>query len=85
MTKPTNLSEIERLKFLLIREKKARLQTEAINLQMLQRQMAAQLNSVDAEAQTFFDALKTSYELEPGDEVGEDGSIKRAPRPSLEG
>lgn len=78
---PVMLSEVDRLKMQLAKEKQARLQADAINLQMAQRQMQATMQASQAEAQVLFAALKDTYKLAPGDEVGEDGAIKRAPKP----
>ena len=79
------ISEIDRLKIQLAKERQLRLKSEAAGLQMMQRQLVAAQQSVEAEATALFGALKATYALEPGDEIGEDGAIKRAPRDTKEG
>lgn len=81
---PTKLSELDRLKMTLAKEKQQRLQAEAANLQMLQRQLQAQHAGLEAENKSLFEELKATYKLNPGDEVAEDGTIKRVPEPKKE-
>lgn len=80
---PTALSEMDKLKLQLAKEKQSRLQAEAINLQMAQGSVKAQMNAVEAENKVLFDRLKAEYQLAPADEIGEDGVIKRSPVRSL--
>jgi hypothetical protein len=78
---PTKLSELDRLKMVLAKERQGRLQAEAAHLQMLQRQLQAQHSALEGENKTLFEELKTTYNLNPGDEIAEDGTIKRTPQP----
>jgi len=76
---PTVISEIDRLKLDLAKEKRSRLQAEALNLQMMQRNVMAQQISMEAEQKALFEHLRDAYGLSSGDEIGENGTIKRAP------
>lgn len=80
---PAALSEMDRLKLTLAKEKQGRLNAEMTNLQMAQRAIQAQFATVDAENKALFDRLKVEYQLAPADEIGEDGTIKRSPVRSL--
>ena len=75
---PSQLSETDRLRLLLAREKSARLQAEMSNVQMVQRSVQTQLAQIEAENKAFRERLKVEYRLAPADEIGEDGSIKRS-------
>lgn len=79
----TALSEMDKLKLQLAKEKASRLQSEMMNLQMVQRQVQGQLQAQEAENKVLFDRLKAEYQLAPADEIGEDGVIKRSPVRSL--
>jgi len=79
----STLSEMDRLKLLLAKEKASRVQAESVNLQMAQRQIQAQFAVVEAENKALFERLKVDYALAPADEIGEDGVIKRSPVRSL--
>ncbi len=74
---PTTLSEMDRLKLALAKEKESRVRAELINAQMVLRSAQAAHMALEAETRVLFEALKQTYSLSPGDEVGEDGSIKR--------
>jgi len=76
---PTALSEMDRLKLTLAKEREARLRAEAANIQMAQQQVNAARAQMEIEHRALMEQLKQTYSLTPGDEVGEDGSIKRAP------
>lgn len=76
---PAQLSELDRLKLQLSKEKQMRLQTEAMNVQMMMRSVEAQMKALDAEQKPFFDYLKSAYQLAPADQIAEDGTITRAP------
>lgn len=75
---PTALSEMDRLKLALAKEKEGRVRVELINAQMVLRSAQAAHMALEAETRALFDSLKQTYSLESGDEVSEDGSIKRA-------
>lgn len=81
---PTTLSEMDRLKLALAKERAGRLQADAINLQNAQRQLEAAVAKGQVELKALSDELKERYSLAPGDEVAEDGTIKRAPVRALE-
>lgn len=78
-TSATALSEIDRLRLHLSREKASRLSAEMVNLQMAMEQTKARFAGVQAENIAFFDKLKADYALAPADEISEDGAIKRSP------
>lgn len=76
---PSQLSEMDRLRLQLSKERQARLQAEAQNLRLAQARHEAEVRQVTAEDKAVFDALKATYALEPNDEILGDGTIKRAP------
>ena len=78
---PMKLSELDRLRMVLAKERQQRLQAEAANVQMLQRQLQAQHAALEAENKALFEELKLTYTLNQGDEIAEDGTIKRTPQP----
>ena len=80
---PSCLTEMDRLKLSLMKEKGQRLQAETLNLQMMQRALQAQHAAFEEESKAFSATLKATYALEPGDEIGEDGAIKRTPVRSI--
>jgi len=75
----TALSEMDKLKLTLQKEKQARFQAEGMNLQMAMRQHQAQQGPLQAEAMAFAKELQATYSLAPSDEINEDGTIKRSP------
>lgn len=75
----TTLSEVDRLRLTLSREKAARLRAESINLQMAQRALEANHTKAAEEMAALQEHLRVTYDLKPGDELLEDGTIKRAP------
>lgn len=77
------ISELELTKMQLSKERALRLQAEIQNTRILLRQLDMQQQAHQVQSQEFFDALKKAYALENGDEIAEDGSIKRAPVRSL--
>ena len=77
---PTTLSEMDRLKLTLQKEKAARFQAEGLNLQMAMRQHQAQQGAIQKESMEFAQHLQATYSLAPADEINEDGTIKRAPK-----
>ena len=79
MTLPTALSEMDRLKLALAKEKQSRLQAEAANLGMAQRAVNGAIATLEKENAVLFERLKVDYQLAPNDEVSEDGAITRAP------
>jgi len=75
----TCLSEVDCLKLRLLSERVARIKAEASNLSMLQKQLNAQHEVLAADQKVLFAALSSTYALAEGDELGEDGTIKRSP------
>jgi hypothetical protein len=82
---PTALSEMDRLKLTLQKEKAARFQAEGMNLQLAMRQHQAQQGTLQKESMEFAKELQATYSLAPADEINEDGTIKRAPPAKKEG
>lgn len=76
---PVSLSEMDLLKLQLLKEKQARFQAEAANLQMAQRSLQAQQQQLVSESAILSVHLRATYDLAPADEIGEDGAIKRSP------
>ncbi len=80
---PAALSEMDKLKLQLAKERQSRLQAEMVNLQMAQRSVEAQMSTVEEANKVLFDRLKSEYQLAPADQIGEDGTIKRSSVRSL--
>lgn len=76
---PTTLTEMDRLKLSLARERDGRLKAEAANLQMAMRAVEGALAKATQETSALSAELRERYMLEQGDEISEDGNIKRAP------
>lgn len=74
---PSQITEMDRLKLSLAKEKQARLQAEAVNLQMAQRALQAQHEALEKENASLFDGLKEKYNLAPSDQILESGRIVR--------
>jgi hypothetical protein len=81
---PASLSEMDRLKLTLAKEREARLRAEAANLQMAQRALDAAMARASQEAAALSAELRQRYALAPGDEIAEDGGIRRSPVRALE-
>ncbi len=76
---PAKLSEMDRLRLQLSKERQARLRAEAQNLQLSMARHEAEVRAATAEDKASFDTLKATYQLETNDEILGDGTIKRAP------
>ena len=75
---PAKLTEMDRLRLQLAKERQGRLQAEAANLSMAVGRNEAEVRAAQAEDKALFDGLKVSYQLEDQDEVKLDGTIKRS-------
>lgn len=78
------LTEMDRLRLTLAKERDARLRAEAANVQMMQRQLEMAHAKAQAEFSALHAELRERYTLVPGDEIAEDGTIRRAPQAPAE-
>jgi len=74
---PTKLSEVDKLKLQLAREKQQRLQAEYTNVQMLLRTAQAAISQSQVEHKALGTELRTRYSLAETDVLDEDGTIHR--------
>lgn len=77
---PTQISEIHRLKLQLSKEFLGRLQAEAINLQMAQKQVSVSMQKGHGEQAALMEEIRAAYQLAEGDNITAAGNIERAPK-----
>jgi hypothetical protein len=75
------LSEMDRLRMQLSKERQLRMRADAHNLNTAMRVLDAEMSAAKREDDALFANMKDAYQLEPSDEVAADGTIKRAPKP----
>jgi hypothetical protein len=77
MTLAEHLNEVDTLKLALFRETNARLTSELLRLQGELRALTAQHNTHQHAYEAFARELRNTYQLAPGDQLHESGTIKR--------